>query len=145
MDILETTAILILSAVLNIIITYVILRIILFKLNLKPLITFAKAYAGQMGMRSGESKRKVKNAVLAKGAKAKVTAAAIEELPGGGLIKKIIEKAGVSPEEIFALLTDSEFMAGIQVMVKTFGGVVEKLTGKDKEAQADHSLDAYRQ
>lgn len=99
------------------------------------LIGMAKNYASILGEKSGESRRGAKNKILVKGAKEKVINGMIEQLPLGGLLKKIMEDKGVSAEEIFALIQDEDFMKGVKAILGMFGAVADKITGHDSVAK----------
>jgi hypothetical protein len=133
MDIIETTLIILISVIVNLSATYVLLQLVLIRMNLKPYVRMAKQFASQMGTKSQEVQHNTANIKLAKTAKAKVTKAAIESLPMGGVLAQILAKAQVSPDEIFALMQDANFMKGVQVIINTFGGIAGKIMGKDKE------------
>ena len=113
--------------------TLLVLRIYLQRLNIKPLLKMARQFASNMGLKSQEVQHTTRNKKLAQAAKQKVANAAIEELPMGGILKRIIDRANISPDEIFALIQDQEFIKGIKVIIGAFGGVVEKITGKGSE------------
>ena len=93
----------------------------------------ARQFASAMGQQSQVVQHERKNVKLAAEAKVKVLDAAIETLPMGGILKQVLLKAQVSPDEIFALMQDQNFMKGVQVIIKTFSGVIDKISGKDKE------------
>lgn len=133
MEIIETALIILFSVILNLSITLVVLILYLKRMNLTPYIRMAKQFASQMGLKSQAVQHDRATVQLAKQAKAKVAKAAIESLPMGGILGRILEKAQVSPEEIFALIQDQNFMKGVQVIINTFSGIVEKVTGKEEK------------
>jgi 3-oxoacyl-[acyl-carrier-protein] synthase III len=139
MDIIEAALIILVSVIVNVTITYLVLQLILIKMNLKPYVRMAKQFASQMGLQSQKVQHQKANVELVKQAKAKVTKAAIDSLDMGGILSKILDKAGISPEEIFALIQDQDFMKGVKVIIDTFGGIVGKVTGKGGEKQAGQS------
>ena len=132
MDISEVALIVFLSVIVNGVATLLVLKWYLWKMNLKPYIRMAKQFASHMGVRSQVVQHDAKMKVMQKEAKAKVAHAAIDALPMGGILGKIIDKAGISPDEIFALLQDQDFIKGIKVLVETFGGIKDAILRKDK-------------
>lgn len=108
-------------------------------MNLKPYVRMAKQFASQMGLQSQKVQHQKANVILVKNAKAKVAQAAIESLPMGGILQSILAKAHVTPEEIFALIQDADFMKGVQVIIGTFSGIIGKVTGKEKEETGHQS------
>jgi len=135
MDYIEATLIVVICIILNLIGTALLIKLILIKAGLQPYIRMAKQFASQMGLKSQAVQHEAKQKVMAKEAKAKVARAAVDSLPGGGMLGKIIERAGVTPDEIFALLQDQDFIRGIKVLMDTFSGVVQKITGKGESEQ----------
>jgi len=131
MEISDVAVTIVMTIVINAMLTLLVLKYYLWKMNLTPYIRLAKQMASQLGMKGQASKHDTRMKAIQKEAKAKVAGAAISALPMGGMLGKIIEKAGISPEEIFALLQDQDFIKGIKVLMDTFGGVVGKITGKD--------------
>ena len=131
MDILEIALIIIIATIINGLGTLLLLKLYLKRMNLQPYIRMAKQFASQMGMKSQAVQHEAKMKVMQKEAKAKVAHAAIESLPMGGILGRIIEKAGISPDEIFALLQDADFIKGIKVLLETFGGIKDKILGKE--------------
>lgn len=121
----------VIATVLNLSITIFALRVYLRKFA--PYVRMARQFASAMGQQSQVVQHERKNVKLAAEAKVKVLDAAIETLPMGGILKQVLLKAQVSPDEIFALMQDQNFMKGVQVIIKTFSGVIDKISGKDKE------------
>lgn len=113
-------------------------------MNLKPYIRMAKQFASSMGMKSQVVQHDAKMKVMQKEAKAKVAKAAINALPMGGILGKIIDKAGISPEEIFALLQDQDFIKGIKVLIDTFGGIKDVILRKDKTEEGTKQISEYQ-
>lgn len=106
------------------------------KLNIKPLIAMARRFASSMGEKSGQVRTTKKNQVIVARTKQKIVDGAIETLPLGNVLKGIMERQGISAEEIFVTLQDENFIKGIQVLIKTFSGLAGKITGRtDKNEQ----------
>jgi hypothetical protein len=135
MGLLDIAIIVGISAIVNVFITWLLLQLILIKMNLKPYVRMAKQFASQMGLNSQKVQHDKRTKEMATAAKAKVTAAAIDTLPMGGILKQVLSKAQVTPDEIFALLQDPNFMKGVKVMIDTFGGIYQKITGAGKEPE----------
>ena len=93
-----------------------------------------------MGQKSGEVRhnRVVKRMNVQ--TKKKIADAAIEELPGGEILKRVISRANISPDEIFNLIQDENFMKGVVIIIKTFGGFMNKITGKGEEKSGEQNL-----
>ncbi|MCJ7559269.1 hypothetical protein MUO79_01460 [Candidatus Bathyarchaeota archaeon] len=138
-DAFEAAFIILISVIVSGIGTLLVLRLYLKKYA--PYVRMARQFASQMGMKSQVVQHDTRMKVMQKEAKAKVAKAAIESLPMGGILGKIIDKAGISPEEIFALLQDQDFIKGIKVLMDTFSGVVGKITGKDKTEDQTQQFD----
>jgi hypothetical protein len=81
--------------------------------------------------------------VTQKIAKEKAMKGAINTLPGGGILRAILEKSGLTGEEMFALMQDQDFLKGIKVIIDTFSGVggfiKEKITG-EKAGNQEYQL-----
>jgi hypothetical protein len=142
MEIIEAALLIAICVIINVVGTWLLLQIILIRMNLKPYVRMAKQFASQMGLKSQVVQHQKANVELVKTAKAKVTQAAIESLPMGGILQSILAKAHVTPEEIFALIQDQDFMKGVQVIIGTFSGIIGKVTGKGEkdENQANQDL-----
>lgn len=132
-EIIDAALIILITLVINAVGTILVLKLYLIRLNIQPYIRMAKAYASQMGTKSQQVQHSTRQKQLATEAKRKVADAAIDELPMGGVLKRVIEKAGLSGEEIFSLIQDQDFMKGVQVIIGTFSGAIQKITGKSEE------------
>ena len=130
MDILESTLIIGLTLILNGLLTIALLKIILVKYNLKPIITMAKQAASMLGQQSQKVQADSRTVKLRKQAKEKVVKGAIEQLPGGSMLQKIVESQGISPDELFSLATDENFVKGIAFILKQFGSLTGAIAGK---------------
>lgn len=107
--------------------------------NLKPFIRMAKQYASQMGEKSQEVQHQTRNRKLATQAKEKMVNGFIDQLPGGGILKRVVESQHISPDELFAVIQDQNFIKGIKVIIDTFGGIVQKVTGRESETEKQQS------
>ena len=94
-----------------------------------------KQFASINGFKSQKVQHQRAAVAMNTNTKKKIADAAISELPLGGLLQRIIEKAGISPNEIFGLIQDENFMKGVMVIMNLFGGVVGKVTGKDEKGK----------
>jgi len=104
----------------------------------------AKQFASQMGTKSQVVQHDARNVKLAKVAKQKFVDGAIQELPMGGLLKKIMDSQHISSDELFAVLQDQNFIKGIKVIINTFGGIIEKITGKGESEQGKQQSNDYQ-
>jgi len=143
MDILEIALIIFITLVIDGLTTILVLKYYLWQLKLGPVLRMGKAWAGQMGTKSQQVQHAAKMKVMQTEAKAKVAKAAVEALPMGGILGKIIDKAGISPEEIFALLQDQDFIKGIKVLLDTFGGIKDAILKKEKPEESQFSQFNY--
>lgn len=132
-DLLSLTEIIALSTTLNVTVTILLFKLIVMKLGLSKYMRLASAGASALGHKSGEVRHMRKVAAMNEGTKKRITDAAIQELPMGAVLQRVIERAGISPTEIFNLLQDQDFMKGVMVMINTFGGVVSRITGKGEK------------
>ena len=137
---LEITEIIVLTVIINVCVTVVLFRIAIWKLGLQRYLRMASQYASMMGQKSGEVRhnRVVKRMNVQ--TKKKIADAAIEELPGGEILKRVISRANISPDEIFNLIQDENFMKGVVIIIKTFGGFMNKITGKGEEKSGEQNL-----
>jgi hypothetical protein len=135
MSIIEAALIILISIIVNGVATLLVLKYYLMRTNLKPFIRMAKQFASQMGTKSQEVQHETRNLKLAKQAKQKFVNGAIQELPMGGLLKKIMDSQHISSDEVFAVLQDQNFIKGIKVIINTFSGIADRITGKGESEQ----------
>ena len=112
------------------IIINVIIAFYMRKYGLSKVAKFAKMYMSHLGVKSQEAQHTAKQKELAAGAKDKMAKAAMEEVP---LLGRIAERAGVSGEEIFAVLQDKEFLNGMGVIVDIGDSLIKRLRGTGEE------------
>lgn len=135
----DAAIVIVCSAIINVLLTVLLLRLILIKLKLKPIIRMAQQAASMMGTTSQQVQHTAKLKATQKVAKEKAMKGAIQSLPGGSILQTILTKSGLSPEEMFALMQDQDFLKGIKTIIDTFQGaagfIKEKVTGEKVGAE----------
>ena len=134
------------SAVINIVITVLFIRIMVWKLGLQRYMRLAQQGATMLGQRSGEvrGKRAVQRQNIQ--TKTKLATAAFDELPFGGLLKRLVDRAGVTGDELWNLLQDENFIKGLEVLAELGGGLLgklSKLTSKSDENTQPQNINRY--
>lgn len=127
MDVSEILLVLALCLISNLSITYVILRVYLERLHIKPLIAMGRRFASHMGELSGQSKQAVKLSQEQIIIRKKVVNGLIDQIPFAEQIRGIMKSQGLNENEIFTLLMDEEFIAALIKIAKNVGGGIEVL------------------
>jgi hypothetical protein len=133
MEIFEVAIIIAISAALNIALTLFLLKLVLWKLNLKPLISMARRYAGSLGEKSQAVQHNRKLIVKNKITEQKMVDGILGELPFGNIIKRAFDKMGIGAGDVADVMQDENFVKGIIKLIQVGGGLVGKITGKEKE------------
>jgi Sec-independent protein translocase protein TatA len=131
MSIVFGAEIIALSVIINVSITILAAKLIIKAALPKGAMQAVKQFRTMMGERSQVVQHTAKQRQLAAVGKQKMTKAAIETLPMGGAIQSMIDKAGITPDELWATLQDEEFLKGIMVIYRAFGGLIGKITGHE--------------
>lgn len=139
MSLVFATEIIAASAVINALITLIVAKAILKATGINRLLPAVKQMYSMMGQHSQANRRDARQIILAKQGREKMTRAAIETLPMGNAIQKMIEKSGITPDELWATLQDENFIKGVKVIYSTFGSLFEKITGRGEEKKEEGS------
>lgn len=144
MYLIDTALYIIVSIGTSLTVTIIFWRYIIYKLKLKPLLVMGRRFASSMGQESQAVQHTAKLKQTQKIAKEKAMKGAVDSLPGGGILRAILEKSGLTGEEMFALMQDQDFLKGIKVIIDTFSGVgafvKEKVTGQKSEQSGENQF-----
>lgn len=130
MDIYDLVIVILTCCAVSAIVDFLLFKLIVMKLGLQKYLRFASAYATQLGVKSGESKRGRILKIKSKETQSRLLEGLIEELPMGAQIKQVMNKKGISGLDVFDALQDENFIKGVMFLYKTFGGIASKITGK---------------
>lgn len=129
MELLEAAFLIVTCVIINGIATLLFVKLAIRKLGLSRFIRLGKQFASSMGTQSQVVQHDRKFKALQQGAKEKVMKGAIASLPGGSFIEAALAKAQISPDEIFALMQDENFVKGLLKIKDTVGGLIGKISG----------------
>lgn len=120
MNIQETIIQLVIIAIISTVVTILYIRRMIKAVLPTGVKRMASAYASMMGQKSGVVRRGKRTKKLNAEAKEKIADGLLKEIPFGGKIKEW----GLTPDHLFSLLADKEFISGIAVLYNTTKSVI---------------------
>lgn len=138
-EILFGGELIVVSILINALLLYVLWKALIYRMNLKPLIQSARQFRTILGEHSQKIQHDRKQVIKNKVTETKLLDGLIQSLPMGNAIKSVMEQKGLNGIDVFEALQDENFVKGIMVLYKTFGGLIQKITGKEDKAEQPYN------